>query len=50
MEQAAYVIKKMNLHVLSIDDVPESFSSAVYRLELQIRRPFFLKFLTRRKS
>lgn len=43
MEQAAYVIKKMNLHVLSIDDVPESFSSAVYRLELSNQETVFLK-------
>ncbi len=43
MEQVAYVIKKMNLHVLSIDDVPESFSSAVYRLELSNQETVFLK-------
>lgn len=43
MDQLAYILKKMNLHVLSVDDVPESFSSTVYRLKLSSQETVFLK-------
>ena len=43
MDQLARVIKEMNLHVLSIDDVPESYSSTVYKLGLANRKTVFLK-------
>lgn len=43
MDQLAYVIKKMNLHVLAVEGVPESFSSAVYRLKLSSQETVFLK-------
>ena len=43
MNQLARVIKEMNLHVLSIDEVPESYSSTVYKLGLATQETVFLK-------
>ena len=43
MDQLARVIKEMKLHVLSIEDVPESYSSTVYKLGLANQETVFLK-------
>ncbi|MET1014463.1 MAG: aminoglycoside phosphotransferase family protein [Paenisporosarcina sp.] len=43
MEKLKQVIKKFGLNVLSIEDVPESFSSSVYKIKLMDNRTVFIK-------
>lgn len=43
MEKVQQVIKQFDLDVLSIEDVPESFSSSVYKIKLKDHQTVFIK-------
>lgn len=43
MEKVQHVIKQFDLDVLSIEDVPESFSSSVYKIKLKGHQTVFIK-------
>ncbi|WP_370627169.1 hypothetical protein [Psychrobacillus sp. INOP01] len=43
MEQLNQIIEKLKLNVLSVEDVPDSFSSTVYRIQQINQQIVYLK-------
>lgn len=47
MEKVQQVIKQFDLDVLSIEDVPESFSSSVYKIKLKDHQTVFINLIAK---